>query len=456
MVNYHGELIVHINRKAYSKLSIWKETQQGQTAMLIEGARRVGKSYLAKTFAKKEYRSFIYIDFSNPSPETLEIFKNFSHDLDSFFSRLELLYNTRLYTRQSCIIFDEVQLFPKARQLIKHLVADARFDYIETGSLISIKRNVQDIVIPSEEERLELCPLDFEEFLKAIDQTLVYDAIRDSFNTLKPLGDALHRRIMTLFRTYMLVGGMPQVVSHFAQTNNLLDVRSIQKNILRLYRDDIAKYADGYELKVRSIFDEIPSQLSRHEKRFKLSSLGKHARLRDYDDAFMWLADSKIVNLCFNATDPNVGLKMNLDRTTLKCYMADTGLLTMMATDDDESMESAIINAILYNKLSINEGMFFENIVSQMLYSSGHKLFFYSKNLSTSNRHSTEIDFLIRQAKKICPIEVKSSQYQRHASLDRFSETFSSRLGKKYIIYTKDLRSEGDLVFIPAYMAGLL
>lgn len=447
---------MHINRKAYQEILRWKESSQGQTALLIEGARRVGKSYLARDFAAKEYRSSIYIDFSNVSPDVIAIFEDFSHDLDAFFSRLSLIFKTKLYVRNSCFIFDEVQLFPKARQLIKHLVADGRFDYIETGSLISIKRNVRDIVIPSEEVSLQLNPLAFDEFLEAIDEGMTVTLIKEHFELRRPLGDALHRRLMQLFRLYMLVGGMPQAVNRYAETRDLLAVRQIQKNILNLYRADIAKYAQGYELKVRAIFDEIPSQLARHEKKFKLASLGKHARLRDYEDAFMWLADSKIINICFNATDPNVGLKMNLDRTTMKCYMADTGLLTAMATNDDELPEEDVINAILYNKLSINEGMFFENVVSQMLMAGKHHLFFYSRPKEDLSKKSVEIDFLIRDKKKISPIEVKSDRYQSHPSLDYFIDKFSARLGTRYIVYTKDLKREGELVYLPVYMAGLL
>ena len=447
---------MHINRNAYQELLNWKQTSQGSSALLIEGARRVGKSYLARDFASKEYRSFIYIDFSNLNPEVLSVFNDYSHDLNIFFSRLSLLYKTKLHERESCFIFDEVQLFPKARQLIKHLVADGRYDYIETGSLISIKRNVQDIVIPSEEVSLQLNPLGFDEFLNAIGEESALDLIKAHFEKQAPLGDATNRAFMKLLRLYMLVGGMPQAVSRYADTHDLLAVRQIQKNILNLYRADIAKYAQGYELKVRAIFDEIPSQLARHEKKFKLSSLNKNARLRQYEDAFMWLADSKIINICFNSTDPNVGLQMNLDRTTLKCYMADTGLLTAMATNDDSLSEEDIINAILYNKLSINEGMFFENVVAQQLKGGKHHLFFHSQYLQDKSKKSLEIDFLIRDKKKISPIEVKSGAYHSHASLDTFIEKYSSRLGKKYIVYTKDLKREGELIYLPAYMAWLL
>lgn len=446
-----------IKRKAYEKLLAWKKESNGKTALLIEGARRVGKSFLVKEFAQQEYRSFIYIDFSRRDPVLREIFEQFSADLDQFFSRLSLFFSTRLYPRESCIVFDEVQLYPPARELIKHLVADGRYDYIETGSLISIKRNVRDIVIPSEEEKLELQPIDFEEFLCAAGEEMTASFIRELYESRRPAGDAMNRRLMGLLRLYMVVGGMPAAASCYAESLDLLKVRRLQAATLSLYRDDIAKYAEGYEIKVRSIFDSIPDQLSRHERRFKLSALEPGARMRNYEEAFFWLADSKIANLCFNSADPRTGLRLNLDRTLLKCYMADTGLLVCMATSDDDRIGQDVLNALLYGKLGINEGMFFENLVAQMLRSSGHGLFFHSRPaVPEKGERPMEIDFLLRSGKKISPVEVKSAGYRSHASLDRFISKYSDRLGPRYIIGTMDLKREGELLYLPAYMAHLI
>lgn len=441
---------MEIRRKALAKLWQWKQESNGTSALLIEGARRVGKSWLIRQFAQEAYKSYLIVDFSDVSKTEIEIFENFSSNRNEFFSRLAALKGVELHPRESCIIFDEVQRYPKARQLVKHLVADGRYDILETGSLISLKANVKDIVIPSEEEKLELCPLDLEEFAEAVGKKTLFEAAREAFATDRPMGP-LHREMMNLTRLYMVVGGMPQVVSEYADTGNLLAVRRRQQQILALYRDDIAKFAVGYETKVQLLFDDVPSQLMKHEKIFRLSSISKSIRRRDYEDAFMWLEDSKTVNLCFNSTDPSVGLRMNLERSVLKCYMADTGLLLRMSTDDGTEFDLKTANDVLYNRLSLNEGMFFENLVAQMIRAKGARLFFYSQPRK-DDAPAVEIDFLIRQGKKICPIEVKSSNYAAHASLDRFSAKYSSRLGKKYVIYSKDYRREGDLLYLPVYM----
>ena len=446
---------MELRRKALKQLEQWKTESQGRTALLIEGARRVGKSHLIRTFVQSAYRSAVIIDFSDIQPVVREIFENYSHDRSEFFSRLSIATGIELYPRESCIVFDEVQLYPKARQLVKHLVADGRFDILETGSLISLRTNVKDIVIPSEEERIELLPLDLEEFAEAVGKKMLFDAARTAFKSDKGLGVALHREMMKLVRLYMVVGGMPQAVSEYADTKNLLAVRRIQKTILELYRSDIARYAAGYESRVRELFDDVSAQLAKHDKIFRLSSLSKNARNRDYEDAFMWLADSKTVNLCLNSTDPSIGIQMNLDRTVLKCYMADTGLLLRQATDDGTELDMKTVNDVLYNRLSLNEGMFFENLVAQMLQVTGHRLFFYSQP-RRGDDNGLEIDFLIRQAKKICPIEVKSSGYTAHASLDKFVKKYSSRLGRKFVIYGKDYRREDDVVYLPVYMTAFL
>lgn len=451
-----GGNIMDFIRKAYSKLLEWKQQSNGESAMLIEGARRVGKSYLSRRFAEKEYDSYIYLDFANIAKEIIDLFENEMSNLDMFFLKLQTFYGTRLIKRNSCIIFDEVQRYPRARQMIKYLVADGRYDYIETGSLISIKQNVKDIVIPSEEEALQLNPLDFEEFLQAVGEDVLTEYIRDCFHKKVPLGEALHRKAMNLFRVYMIVGGMPQAVEKYCESKNLSEVHRVKQRILKLYREDISKFAKGYESKVLAIYDEIPSQLTKHEKKFSLASLNKNARFREYEDSFMWLSESKIVNHCFNSTEPTLGINMNLDRLTLKCYMADTGLLIAHAIEDGTVLEEEVLKAIMFDRVGINEGMFLENVVSQMLTASGHKLFFYSRVDKEDYHNNIEIDFLIRDKKKICPIEVKSGEYKKHTSIDRFSRKFSDKVGTSYIICTKDVSKEENVVVIPVYMTFCL
>ncbi len=444
------------NRKAYDRLLNWKMQSNGESAMLIEGARRVGKSYLSKRFAQKEYKTYIYLDFANIENEIIDLFENEMTNLDIFFMKLQTFYGVKLVERDSCIIFDEVQRYPRARQMIKYLVADGRYDYIETGSLISIKQNVQDIVIPSEEEAIQLNPLDFEEFLDAMGEQVVASYIRECFEKKMPLGAALHRKAMNLFRIYMIVGGMPQAVEKYCTTKNLEDVHRVQQRILKLYREDISKFARGYESKVLAIFDEIPSQLTKHEKKFSLASLNKNARFREYEDSFMWLSESKIVNHCFNSTEPTLGINLNVDRLTLKCYMADTGLLVAQSIEDGTVLEEEVLKAIMFDRVGINEGMFVENIVSQMLVASGHKLFFYSKVDKEDYHNNIEIDFLIRDKKKICPVEVKSGDYRKHTSIDRFTGKYSDKVGCSYIICMKDLTKDENAIAIPVYMTYCL
>lgn len=443
---------MEFKRKVYDKLKKWKECSDGGTALLIEGARRVGKSHIAESFGKKEYKSYMLIDFSRITSQIMDVFENDIMDLDLFFSKLSIFYGVKLYRRETLIIFDEVQLYPKARQLVKHLVADGRYDYLETGSLITLKRNIQNIVIPSEEERVEMHPMDFEEFLWAMGDDMTYDYVRTCYQKKMPLGDAIHRKTMNLFRQYMLVGGMPQAVLAYVQKKDFEVVDRVKRQILELYRNDVTKFAEGYESKVLDIFDGIPSQLAKHEKKYKLSSIQKEARFRDYEDAFMWLSDAKIVNPCFNSTDPNAGLNMNTDRMTLKCYLADIGLLFSHAFSDKELTEEEVYKAILFDRIELNEGMFLENVVAQMLKSAGYKLFFYSCSDREDKSNRMEIDFMIRKAKQISPVEVKSSAYNRHSSLDKMKAKFGRKIGEQYIIYTKDFKKEGDISYLPVYM----
>lgn len=428
----------------------------GKTALLIDGARHVGKSFIAELFAKQEYKSHIIIDFGSAPQDILDLFINESADLDLFFAKLSAFYSTVLYKRESLIVFDEVQQFPRARQLIKYLVADGRYDYLETGSLIRLKKNTENIIIPSEEEHIELFPMDFEEFLWALGDEATVPLIRKCFEAKKPLGQALHRKVMNDFRQYVLVGGMPQSVLAYIDGKNFAASDEAKRRILRLYRDDVSKFAAGYAEKVYAVFDGIPSQLSKKEKRYRLSSLNKTARFRAYEDSFILLNEAMVVNACFNATDPNVGLALSADHATQKCYMADTGLLVTHTFMDQSFSDNELYKAILFDKLDINEGMIMENIVAQMLRRNGHKLYFYSRSDSENRENHMEIDFLITETKKIAPIEVKSANYRSHSSLDKFRKKFSNKIGASYILYPKDVMQKDGVWHLPLYMAMFL
>ena len=445
-----------LKRKIYNELVAWKKNSSGATAMMIDGARRVGKSYIAEEFAKAEYKSYILIDFGKAPKDVLDLFVNDTSDFDLFFAKLAAFYSTALHKRESLIIFDEVQQYPRARQLIKYLVADGRFDYLETGSLIRLKKNVQDIIIPSEEEHIEMFPLDFEEFLWALGDEATYPLIRQCFEKKVPLGAALHRKVMNDFRQYILVGGMPQSVLAYLDGKNFEASDVAKRRILKLYRDDVVKFAEGYEDKVFAIFDGIPGQLSQKEKKYRLSSLGKQARFRTFEDSFIWLNEAMVVNACFNATDPRVGLALSSDHTTQKCYMADTGLLVSHTFMDKKYTDNELYRAILFDKLNINEGMLMENVVAQMLRLRRERLYFYSRSDSQARENHMEIDFLITEGKKICPVEVKSGDYRSHSSLDKFRRHFSSVMGNAYILYTKDVMIKDGIIHLPLYMAGLL
>lgn len=434
----------------------WKTESDGHSALLIKGARRVGKSYLATRFAEREYKSHIIINFSKPIKGVLDAFENDFDDLDFFFNRIAALHDTLLYPRQSEIIFDEVQRYPHARELIKFLVEDGRYDYIETGSLISIKANVKDIVVPSEEDSMTLCPLDFEEFLWAMGNETLYPYIRDCFENRKPMGEGMHRKAMNLYRQYVLVGGMPQPVLEYARSKDFRKTDDVKRKILDLYRKDIVKYAQGYHTKVLGLFDELPAQLSKKEKKFNLSDIENGARRRSYESAFMWLADGMIINQCFNSNDPSIGLSMNLDSTKQKCYMADTGLLVTHTFADKDVTENEIYKVVLSDRLHFNEGMVIENAVSQALVSSGHKLFFYSRNDRERSENTMEIDFLISIGKKISPIEVKSSGHLDHKSIDKFVRKFGSRIGECFMLYPGDVTTRGGMTCLPLYMSWLL
>lgn len=450
-----------MKRKIYDQLVSWKQDCAGRTALLIDGARRVGKSYVAEEFAKAEYKSYLLIDFNRVGDEVKDLFLHYLNDLDTLFMYLSGYYNVKLYEHESLIIFDEVQMFPRARAAIKYLVADGRYDYLETGSLMSIRKNVKDIVIPSEERHIKMYPMDFEEFLWAMGNDTLMDIVRKRFEAHKSMGQVMHRRAMDYFRQYLIVGGMPQAVQEYAESKDFDRVDRIKRDILTLYRADIVKHATGYEMKVESIFDEIPAQLQKHEKRFKLSSLKKEARFREYEDALFWLDDAMIANICYNSTEPNIGLKLNMDRMTLKCYMGDTGLLISHAFDENGLVSEEIYKKLLFDKLEVNKGMIVENIVAQMLAASGHKLYFYSNPSRDDKDARMEIDFLIAKSKisnrhNISPIEVKSGKNYTLTSLRKFMGRYAEQTGTPYVLHTSDLKEEDGIVYLPLYMAPLL
>ena len=450
-----------MKRKIYEKLITWKRESAGKTALLIDGAKRVGKSYVAEEFAKNEYESYILVDFNRASSEILDLFDRYLDDLDTFFLFLTRYYNKKLIPGKSLIIFDEVQLCPRARAAIKFLVADGRYHYIETGSLVSIKKNVKDIVIPSEERHIKMFPMDFEEFLWALGNDSLMDLIRVCFEKTQPLGQALHRKAMDYFRQYLIVGGMPQAVLEYIETRDFERVDAIKRDILELYRADIVKHAEGYELKAESIFDEIPAQLKKHEKKFKLSALKKEARFRDYEDAFFWLTDAMIVNACYNTTEPSIGLKLNMNRMTMKCYMADTGLLISHAFDENTILSEELYKKLLFDKLEVNNGMLVENIVAQMLVAKGHKLYFYSNPSNKDADSKMEIDFLISKGKitsghNISPIEVKSGKNYTLISLRKCIRKYKEQLHTPYVLHTSDVKKEDGIVYLPLYMTGCL
>lgn len=448
-------------RKIYNKLLNWKNTTKGSKAILIEGARRIGKSTIAEEFGKKEYKSYIIIDFNKASQTVKGAFNDYINDLDTFFMIISSEYGIKLYNRESLIIFDEIQKYPEAREAIKYFVADGRYDYIETGSLISIKENIENITIPSEERTISMYPLDFEEFAWVMEEEPLIEYIKKCFEERKPLEKGLHNKAMLLFRQYMIVGGMPQSINAYIENNRDFEKSDIEKrDILDLYRKDIMRIEADYRSSVLAIYDQIPSFLSKSERRVIMSRIEKGATFPKYHNTFFWLAESMISNQCFNCLDPNIGLSLNEDRTYVKCYMGDTGLLISHTFDENEISDNELYKEILLGKLSINEGMFYENTIAQMLVASGHKLFFYVKYNEEKHRNDIEIDFIISNKSKlkykIFPIEVKSTEKYSTRSLDKFKEKFHSRIGESYVIHPKNLKVENNTTFLPAYMAFCL
>ena len=448
-----------MKRKMYEQLLEWK-SREGATALLVQGARRVGKSYVAEAFAQKEYRSYIKVDFNDISDENKNLIVNNLHDRDRLFSYLQTMFNKKLYERESLIMFDEIQECPKVRAALKYLVADHRYDYIETGSLLSIRANTKDIVIPSEEEPIEMHPMDFEEFLWANDEVMLAYFIRECYEKRQALPQAIHRKAMQLFKEYMVVGGMPQVVKAYIKTKNFQVADREKMNILSLYRADIAKHTGALALKVESIFDAIPSELSKHEKRFRLVALSQNAKMRDYIEPFTWLQDAKFVNLCFGSTEPSMGLFINQKRTTLKCYLGDTGLLYSLAFKSLKD-KNEVYRKIILGKLSVNEGMFMENMVAQMLRAQGHALFFFSNSSRESKEDRMEIDFLlpknnITSRHNINIIEVKSGERYRLTSLHKAMKKYEVQLQEAIVLHPDNVEVKDGVTYLPVYMTGCL
>lgn len=440
-------------RKLYDDMLRWKNVDKGATALLIEGARRVGKSTLVKDFAQNEYESYILLDFSKVSKEIKALFEDIS-DLNYFFLRLQVLCNVQLKERKSVIVFDEVQLLPLARQAIKHLVADGRYDYIETSSLISIKRHVEHIVIPSEERRVRLYPLDYEEFRWALGDTATIPLLKIAYSDRKQLGDVVNRKLMRDFRLYMLVGGMPQAVSRFIESNDMVAVDRVKRDIIQLYEDDFRKIDPSGRISM--LFDAIPGELGKNTSRYQVSGVIGRGTSDEVVARFMAeLEASMTVNMVYHANDPGAGMSLNKDIARYKMYLADTGLFVTLAFKDKDFTENIIYRKLLSDKLDANLGHVYENIVAQMLKAAGHELYYYTFP-TESGKHNYEIDFLISDKDKISPIEVKSSGYKTHTSLDVFCRKFSKRIRNKYLIYTKDLYKDRDVLYLPAYMTMLL
>ena len=439
-------------RKIYNKLLEWKKESNGHTALLVEGARRIGKSTVVEEFGKNEYESYILIDFAFAPQDVKDLFLDMS-DLNYFFLQLQLKYHVDLVERKSLIIFDEVQFCPLARQAIKVLVKDHRYDYIETGSLISIKKNVQNILIPSEERKISMFPMDYEEFRWALGDNTTIPLLRKAYEAKIPLGDATNRKMMRDFRLYMLIGGMPQAVNEYITTNNFRKVDLVKRDILKLYDDDFKKIDPTGRISM--LFDAIPSQLNNNASRYQVSSVLENERAESILELLSEMVNSKTVLISYRANDPNSGLAANKDLKLFKLFVSDTGLFTTLMFKDKDFTENEIYEKLLNDKLSANLGYLYENAVAQALAANGKELFYHSWRNETS-KHNYEIDFLISQKDKICPIEVKSSGYKAHTSLDEFCRKFSSRILNKYIAYTKDLSKDKDVQYLPMYMCFLL
>ena len=461
-----------MKRKIYDHLLLWKNKRKGKSALMIEGARRVGKSYIVREFAQREYKSYILIDFFKVGDDIKDLFKNYKDNLDMLFTYLSTYFSTRLYPRESIIVFDEIEFCPAARASIKYLVEDGRYDYLETGSLLGMKTSTQmrkkdedkkeeDYLVPSEEEKIDMHPMDFEEFLWAMGEEMLMDFIRMKFAAQEPVGQSMHRKIMDYLRLYLIVGGMPQAILEYQDTRSFEDVDRIKRQILNLYHNCIDRYAGKYATKVNSIYEAIPAQLQLHDHKFQLADLDKNARFRNYASAFFWLRDAKMVNLAFNTTEPSIGLGLKQKDNSLKCYMNDTGLMISHAFNERGIVSEQLYQKILKDKLEINAGMLMENIVAQMLVANDCKLFFYSNSSRENKDDRMEIDFLIAKSTitsrhNISPIEVKSSTGFSTVSMEKCLKKYSTHLSQAYIVHTGDIERDRDYLYIPLYMVPCL
>lgn len=444
--------VIYYKRKLYNTMLKWKSERNGDTALLIQGARRVGKSTIAEEFARNEYKSYILIDFSKVSKEVSDLFNDIS-DLNYLFIRLQFIYQIPLYERESVIIFDEVQLQPLARQAIKHLVKDHRYDYIETGSLISVRSRSRDILVPSEETKVDMYPMDYEEFRWTLGDTTTIPLLRTAFEKKMPLGDAVHRKLMRDFRLYMLVGGMPQAVSAYIRTNNFTAVDQAKRDIIALYEEDFGKIDDSGRAK--ALYEAIPSQLSRNAMRYQVGRAIDKERVDRLENIVKVMDDSMTVNVAYHSDDPNVGLALTKNKEYFKMYASDTGLFVTLAFKDSDITENVIYDKLLNDKLSTNLGYVYENVIAQMLRATGKNLFYHTIPYAEGKKYY-EIDFVIPDKHKISPIEVKSSGYKAHKSLDEFCSKFSDRIMNRYLIYTKDYKRENGVEYVPVYMTMFL
>ena len=446
---------IEFKRKAYQKMLAWKKELAPNYALFLKGARRVGKSTLANKLGREEYKSYIEISFDKAPEQIKDLFVNSLEDLDLFFSKLQLFYRTKLYPRESLIILDEIQLFPAARQALKTLLEDKRYDYLETGSLASISKKSKKILIPSEEYSVPIYPMDFEEFLLAKQDDMTMGIIREHFESLKPFS-SLRRDIMLAYREFMLVGGMPQAVDAYLATKDFGKADFVKQNILNLYESDIEDQGEENPEYVKNILLHIPSELSKHDKRYQISHLGLNARLRDYKGPFGWLDDAMIVNIAENVSDPSAAFNLSTIDPRFKCYMMDTGLLVSLAYKNREYLENELYKAILFDKLHVNEGMIVENVTAQILKSRGDSIYYYRHADERSKVTDMEIDFLIRRNNKVVPVEVKSSSADSTVSLSKFKKAFSNRIGPQYVLYDGDIKRDGEIVYLPYFMAAVI
>lgn len=436
---------IYFKRKVYDELIDWKNNYADNYACLLEGARRVGKSTIAENFARNNYESYIKIDFAHIQKELLAVFEDIG-DLDRFFLRLQNVTGIYLVENKSLIIFDEIQLYPLARQAIKYLVQDGRYHYIETGSLISIKKNVKDILIPSEEHKINVYPMDYEEFNWAIGKNT--DVLEQTVISNIPLGESVNRKLMKDFRIYMAVGGMPQAVETYINTNNLSAVDNIKRDIINLYKNDLKKIDTSGRL--TDIYNSIPSQLALKRKRFNVQSATGKKRTSKDEERLFELIDSKIVLPCYNVACPDISLSQTRENDNFKLYLSDIGLFTTMLFNNGDGLDNDIYNKLLSDSLPANLGYLYENVVAQMLVFANKDLYFHSWR-EKNKTHSNEVDFLIISKNKLVPVEVKSSIVRSHKSIDLFSQKYSNIIGHRLVFSQKDVNHKDNLEFKPIY-----